>query len=239
MSRFIFGGVSSDEMGLIVTEPIIRPSWDLEKSEVKRPGASSNLILTGRNFANASMVIQTAIAQADTNTVRQIYSTLRGLDKLQLSTAPQEYLLAMPEPLVPEAVALAMGKLPVNFTLLPFARAVAPTVVTLTASGQYTQIDNAGTVYSEPEISFISAGEDIRIFTNGEEFRMEFPSGLTDVLITLNCEAEVAYCTQSGVKTALTQYTYGDFPQLHTGENFMRYTGSTASISVNVKERWY
>lgn len=238
MSSFIFNNVSSDELGLIVTEPVVRPSWAFENAEIKRPGSASNLIVHGENYGNANMVIQTAVPEADTQTVRNIYAHLRGLGRLQISTAPQEYLMAVPEMLIPEAVAIAMCRLPLSFTLLPFARAVSPTVITLDYAGIFTQIDNSGTVYSEPEIRFRAAGEAVEITTNDDVFRMEFNSESLGKEIIIDCEAQVAYYVSGNDRITLTQYTFGSFPLLHTGANFVRFTG-VSEITLNLRERWF
>lgn len=81
MSYFLFNGVSSEELGLIVTEPVIRPSWEELVNEVTVPGALSKLTQRLGTYDNELMTIQTAIPDADRETLDRIYGTLHGPGK--------------------------------------------------------------------------------------------------------------------------------------------------------------
>lgn len=41
MSYFLFNGISSRELGMIVTSPVIRPSWAIEESEYTLAGRTT------------------------------------------------------------------------------------------------------------------------------------------------------------------------------------------------------
>lgn len=245
MSSFIFNGVSSDELGLIITAPIIRPTWAKEVSEVTRAGSARKIIQESNTFGNADFVINTVIAETSPENVRSIFSKLSGFGKLLISTSPQEYLDVFIKPLVPEAVALTMAELPINVTALPFAYAVHPTVVDITKASPYVAVENAGTVYSQPEIRFTKTdNSDTDINVNGKIFTVKNPAGGEPIEsgyeIIIDCDVEVAYFIRNnGERVSINSDTYGDFPLLHTGTNYITHSGNLKNASIKVNERWY
>ena len=235
MSYFVFRGISSEDLGLIITKPIVRPNWAKATTEVERPGASSNLIIEGNNYSSSELVVSAVISDTSPEKVHDIYSALQGYGVLTLSSAPQEYMNAICKPLVPETVALSMAELHISFTVMPFAYAVNPTTTAITAAEQ--TIVNTGTVYSEPLIVFSGAGT-ISLFVNDEEFKINLPPELTNKEIFIDCEAQVAYYEDGDTKITVTELTQGDFPLLHTGNNYVSCSGGVVSMTLNVKERW-
>jgi len=245
MSSFIFNGTSSDDLGLIITAPIIRPTWGKEVSEVSRAGSARKIIQESKTFGNADFMINTVIAEATPKNVRNIFSKLSGFGKLLISTAPQEYLDVFIKPLVPEAVALTMAELPVNVTALPFAYAVDPTIVDITEASPYVAVENSGTVYSQPEIRFTKTdSSDTEINVNGKIFTVKNPTKGEPIEagyeIIIDCDVEVAYFVRNnGERVSINSDTYGDFPLLHTGTNYITHSGNLKSASIKVNERWY
>ncbi len=245
MSSFIFNGTSSDDLGLIITAPIIRPTWGKEVSEVSRAGSARKIIQESKTFGNADFMISTVIVEASPENVRNIFSKLSGFGKLLMSTAPQEYLDVFIKPLVPEAVALTMAELPVNVTALPFAYAVDPTIVDITEASPYVAVENSGTVYSQPEIRFTKAdSSDTEINVNGKIFTVKNPANGEPIEagyeIIIDCDVEVAYFVRSnGERVSINSNTYGDFPLLHTGTNYITHSGNLKNASIKVNERWY
>ena len=235
MSYFVFRGISSEDLGLIITKPIVRPNWAKATTEVERPGASSNLIIEGNNYSSSELVVSAVISDTSPEKVHDIYSALQGYGILTLSSAPQEYMNAICKPLVPEAVALSMAELHIAFTVMPFAYAVNPTTTAITTTEQ--TILNAGTVYSEPLFTLSGSGT-VSIFVNDAEFKINLTNELADTEIYIDCEAQVAYYISNGEKIAITELTQGDFPLLHTGSNYVSCSGGIVSMTLNVKERW-
>lgn len=238
MSYFIFGQFNSQENGIIVTKPVVRPTWSKEVSEYKLAGGHTNLMQQGSAYENAQLTIFAAIPDTSPAAVRELYRAVSGFGRLWLSSAPEEYLNAYVAPLVPEPVALDMAEIPLNFTLLPFANAVEPTVQDITSATVNTTVENTGTVFAEPEIRFTATGAEVSIYTNNEQFRVVLPSQLQGVEVIVDCEAQVVYYVSGDDKIAVTQYTYGEFPLLHTGTNYIRHEGTVSAASITVKERW-
>lgn len=238
MSSFTFKGTSSADLGLLITKPIVRPSWAREISEIAAPGRTSKIMQMSKTYANASMTVQTVITDTSSESVREIYAALRGYGQLILSSAPGEYINAYADPLVSEAVAMNTAELPVNFRLLPFAYAVEPTVVQLTAQ-QQTLIRNQGTVFSAPEIRFTATGETVTVNVNGLDFIVSLTETEQDKEIIIDCEAEVAYYIANEQKVSINAQTANDYPLLHTGDNYITITGTVSAASISVNERWY
>lgn len=318
MSRFKFNGVSSDELGLIITETPFRPTWSEKSESITIPGRSTQLRQSSGTYENQDLTIETVIS--DTSKIKDIYEVLQGTGTLELSTHEGEYINVDVYPLVPQGVALTMAKLPVTFTCSPFAYSIEPTVVDMGTS--YTPIPNPGTVYSEPLITFkvkadeapvlkgdvnfdgvvdardvslvmseyanIQAGgeptftpeqlaaadvngdgvldardaseimkiyadsqtggssentpeKQCQIDVNGEVMMIGLPSAAVrcGYTVTLDCSDKLLYYTNSdGEKVNILQYSYGDFPLLHTGTNYAKYSGDISDVKITVNERW-
>lgn len=236
MSYFLFNGVNSQTLGLLVSRPVMRPSWAREVSEISAPGRTRKIMQQSKTYANASLTINTVIT--DTDKLPDIYAALSGYGPLQLSSRPEEYLNVYISPLVPEAVALMTGELPISCVCEPFANAVEPTVVTL--SSGLNIINNAGTVFSAPEIRFTATGEQVTVRVNGLDFIVGLTITDQGKEIIIDCENEVAYyINDSQQMISVNAQTYNDYPLLHTGENGVEIVGTVSAASINVKERWY
>lgn len=238
MSHFLFNGVNSKDLGLIITQPIVRPTWAKQINEISAPGRTSKIMQISKTYTNASMTVRSVISGTAPETIRRIYEALKGYGPLQISTAPEEYVNAYVEPLVPEAVAMLTAELPISFTLEPFAYAVEPTIIQL--STQQTVVPNVGTVFSAPEIRFTATGESVTVNVNGLDFIVALTSAVQGKEIIIDCDAEVAYYVDSsGQKISINAQTFNDYPLLHTGDNYVTLTGSISEGSINVRERWY
>ncbi|MCR5708113.1 MAG: hypothetical protein K6G82_07550 [Ruminococcus sp.] len=237
MSKFIFNGKSSDGLGLMITQPLIRPSWAREVNEISAPGRTSKIMQFSKTYANASLPVHTVIMDSSLENVRKIYAALSGYGQLQLSSSAEEFVYAYAEPLVPEAVAMHTAELLINFRCMPFAYAVEPTVVQLTA--QRKLVHNAGKVFSAPEIMFTATGQRVVVTVNGIDFIVNLTQEVQNEVIIIDCEAEVTYYEENGQKISINAQTENDYPMLHTGDNYASITGAVSDAYITVRERWY
>lgn len=240
MSTFIFNGTSSDELGIMVRKPIVRPTWGNEYAEAALAGGLRKLMQKSNYYDNASLVIEAYVHEATQAKMRQIYSAFNGEGKLWISTAPDEYIDVIISPLIPETVALLSAELPINMTCLPFAYAVSPTELDLTSASSYMKVPNAGTMFSAPEIRFVPAAEQVNVDVNGAEFIV---SGLLEqaangFTVVIDCDLEVVYYISGDQKIDITYKSKNNFPLLHTGDNYIKHNGAVSSMTVTVNERW-
>lgn len=240
MSYFLFNGISSDELGLMVTSPPIRPTWELGSEEFTLAGRSSTYIQKSKTYINQQMTIETFLEDITPESLQKIYMAFQGDGKLWLSASPAEYLEVIAEPPDIKAVAYLAGGCSLKFLVKPFARAVNPTVVDISSENSYIQVNNAGTLFSEPEISFRPQTQKTIITVNGADFIVNTPDGCSyESTIFIDCEEQIVYFRRpEGNAYTCMQYTEGDLPLLHTGENYVRYSGRTQDFKVNVKERF-
>lgn len=235
MSYFLFNGIDSRSLGLLVSRPVFRPSWAREVSEISAPGRTRKIMQESKTYANANMTINTVITDAEK--LNEIYAALSGYGPLQLSSRPEEYLKVYVNPLIPEAVALRTAELPISFLCEPFAHAVEPTVVEL--SSGLNLINNAGSIFSAPEIRFTATGEQVTVRVNGLDFIVNLTEAEQGKEIVINCEDEVAYyVNDSDQMISINARTFNDYPLLHTGENGVELVGTVSAAEINVKERW-
>lgn len=149
MSYFIFNGVNSNDLGLILPETPFRPSWAEQVDEIIIPGRPEVIKNPNGTYSNQSLTINAVIS--DASKIRQIYSVLHGEGRLILSTKTDEYINCRVEPLIPQGVALDMAELPITFDCYPFAYAVEPSETEI--GTDYTTVDNTSSVYSAPIIA--------------------------------------------------------------------------------------
>lgn len=248
MSSFTFKGVTSTSLDLIITNPIVRPTWQPETEFTAVIGRPRQNPFTKSWYPNSDLNISAVMADATPAKVKAIYDALRGQGHLVISTAPQEYLEAYAHLPVPEAKALLMAELPIVFECEPFANAVEPTeynITAWTAVSSVTKVVNNGTAFCDPQIAFTASAATTNIDCNGVRISVKTPAEIVGAgypstySITLDCEGELAYYTRpGGQKVACTECTTGPFPRLHTGDNYIVHSGVTAA-SLVMRERWY
>ena len=236
MSFFTFNDYNSSD-DLIITQPIIRPSWSQEMNEFPT-GSTSKIIQFSRTYSNSPIEISAVIKNTSQERLRTLYSAVRGFGKLTISSCPDEYMNAVASILQPVAVAMTMAELNITFTLLPFAYATNPTIAGF--SSDYIEIQNNGTVFSAPEIRFTSTTADnVVLNVNGSQFTVKITENLANTEIIVDCDTEVTYYENNGEKISINNQTFGNYPLLATGETFVSYTGNVVNASINVRERYY
>lgn len=240
MSYFLFNDINSDELGLMVTSPPVRPTWELDSQEFTLAGRSVKYVQKSRTYGNQTMTIETFLDDISPETLRKVYNTFQGDGRLWLSSSPAEYLEVIAHPPDIKSVAYLAGECSLKFTVKPFARAVKPTIVGITSENSYIQVVNNGTVFSEPEISFRPQTQKTIINVNGADFIVNTPDGCSyESTIFINCEEQiVCFRRPEGSVRTCMQYTENDLPLLHTGDNYIRYSGAVQDFRINVKERF-
>lgn len=238
MSYFIFNETSSEDLGIMVTKPVVRPSWRTEENTFNLVGKSKKYRQSSKTYTDGQMNIETVITDTSPENLRTVFQALNGNGKLWLSSAPNEFLNVSIDPINIQAVALTMGVCVLSMTVDPFAYVLDSPTLTLTDGTSYTEIENRGTIYCEPEIRFKPQSAQTVIDVNGAEFTVNTPQGCSfESTIVLDCEEETAYFIRpEGQAYPCLQYTYGDFPIFHTGKNYIKFTG-TNEVEIKVRER--
>lgn len=232
MSYFRFNDYDSSE-DLIITQPIIRPTWSRTVNEVQLPGSTRSAMQMLKCYENAEFKISAVITDATPENVHRIYSALNGFGKMLISTAPNEELDVWIRPITPEPVALLMAEIDIDVVARPFANALSPKSFTL--SSKATEVINEGTVYAEPIIKLTAATGEVRINVNGADFIIKVPVEASGKEITVDCDAQVTYY---GNKISINQHTYNDYPLLHTDVNYASVSGSATTATLEMRERW-
>ena len=246
MSYFIFNGINSDNLDLIITKPMIRPTWSPEVEYTQIPGRARINPSTKTWYNNAKLTVSAVISDGSPQKVRNIYAALRGSGTLVISTSPQERInIADVRLSVPEAKALLVAELPITFVCEPFAESTEQSTADITtATSIPARVDNSGTIYADPEITIIPSAARTDINCNGTVIFVTTPTAIVsagypaNAKIALDCNAQLAYyqiC--SGDKISCTQNTQGAFPRLNVGENYFLTTPAQA-VALKYRERW-
>ncbi|MBP5378640.1 MAG: hypothetical protein J6Y64_03775 [Ruminococcus sp.] len=265
MSFFIFNDVNNVELGLIITKPIVRPTWSEQINSESIPGrASYHRRLTG-NYADATLHINTALMDdATPNTLRNIYQKLQGEGVMVIGNdiadlddeekAPIEYMNVCINTIVPEAVALMAAEIPLRVTCYPFAYAIEPTVLDIKnntfVSDQEQHpayVTNNYSVFWEPVIEYRLATieDEVAFDVGGSWFNVKTPDVIKNAIdptrykIVIDSENRICYYVRpDGVKVSCTQNTSGKFPLLRVGVSEIMHTKTLYSATLNEKERW-
>lgn len=265
MSFFIFNDVNNYDLGLIITKPIVRPTWSEQIHSDSIPGrASYHRRLTG-NYGDATLHINTALMEdATPDTLRTIYQKLQGEGVMVIGNdiadlddedkAPKEYMNVCINTIVPEAVALMAAEIPLNVTCYPFAYAIEPTVLDIRDNiyipGQEQHpvtVYNNYSVYWEPviEYSLATAEDEVAFDVGGSWFTVRTPDVIKGAIdptlykIVIDSENRICYYVRpDGIKVSCTQNTSGRFPQLRVGASEVMHTKTLYTATLNEKERW-
>ena len=237
MSYFLFNGGDSRNYGLLESAPM-PPSSDEIVNIVETPGRVSNAFYATGRYENKEITVVLGIK--DKLKIRALYGWISGTGSLILSSELDKCYRVVKIAKTPERLSVRFGKVAIVFTVEPFAYSISPTTVDITSATSYAEVDNEGTMYSEPEISFVPTASEVKLDVNGKEFVV---SGLAEQAsagrtVVIDCGLEVVYYVDGGAKVDITYKSKYDFPLLHTGKNYVKHNGNVSSASVNVKERW-
>lgn len=150
MSWFKFNGVSSDELGIIITRTPFRPTWGEEYDYETIPGKSRKHKYKSGVYENMDFAIECVIS--DMSRYAEICGILSGEGVLEVSTHPGEHLHCEVYPIEPDGVAMNMAEAEITFDCEPFAYAVESSVYDIGKG--FTEVPNNGTIYSAPTITF-------------------------------------------------------------------------------------
>lgn len=245
MSTFYFGGKWSDELDLIVTRPMVRPTWAPETEFTPIIGRPRKNPYTKTYYENARMIVRAVMADASQEKVRDIYSTLRGYGHFVISTSPYEYMNAYCRLPVPEAQALLMADLPIEFECEPFAYKTVSSGFGITDATSYVEVPNTGTVFVDPVIWYKPNKATTVFDCNGKTFTVATPQEIITASyaatykITINCDDELVYFTRpNGENVGCTELSTGSFPRLGVGMNYIKHDG-VREAHIDYTERFY
>lgn len=246
MSYFIFNGVNSNSLGLMVTKPIVRPTWSQEVSYTPIPGRARQSPYMQPWYGNTDLPISAVISDTSPQKVHDIYSALRGGGTLVISTSPQERInIADVRLPTPDAKTLSMAEMTITFVCEPFAESVTQSTVDITnATSIPARADNGGTMYVDPEVMIVPSAARTDVNCNGKVIFVTTPTAIVsasypaNAKIVLDCDAQQAYYQiGDGDKISCTQNTQGPFPRLNVGENYFL-TTTARSVVLRYRERW-
>lgn len=116
------------------------------------PGRSE-ILLSPQTLYN-DVELDFVLGLKDQSSMRAVYAWLSGTGDLLLSTAPQEAYRVKRIRIKPEYVSKRFAKLGITMQCSPFAYTVGETAVDMLGWTGYQELENAGTMYSEPLIRF-------------------------------------------------------------------------------------
>ena len=234
MSWFKFKGISSEQYGILESLPLdLRP--ERVTSVIEIPNGMP-VIYESKAYRTQVTTLTLGLKDNSVENLQQINSWLTGKGELIFSNDPDKHYIAVCNgTLTGTRMIRTLGKLPVQFTVLPFKYANSEDWQEIdVSSSHYAFIENHGTAESEPTF---------KLFGNGELSLYDYSTG-TNVLVrnvSDHCIVDTpnrrVYDKDGNV---ILNETTGNVPGLRVQPGSTQYSFSenVSKIQVKVNTRW-
>lgn len=226
---FIYNGIDSRMMGVIVTAmpPTVRAAQRVES--VKVPGRSGSLHETDGSYDNYTKTMECAIKKREK--IDDIAAWLTGSGEIIFSSEPDKvYRVTISNTISIAQMMRTFQKFQVSFDTYPFKYSVNRFDEALEME-KPAVILGKGTVYSQPVITVHAAGA-VTLTINGADY----PLDNVDGYVTINSEIEECY--KSGLNMN-NIFSADEFPRLEPGDNTISWTGEVEKIEIQPNWRWF
>lgn len=219
MSYFIFKGIYSDNMKIIVEKlpPVVKPP---KKHNIIEIDGSDQIIIEDLGYQSYEKIIPFGLWNAD---IDLVYDWLHGKGRLILSDEPDKYYDAfILEPINYER-ALSFRKAKATFLVQPYKYALYEE-----ETESHTVI-NRGNTDSLPLMTIYGSGT-VKLKINDTEM----------CTLTINEYVTVDSLVKETYKGTVNKnrQMYGDFPKLKPGINEISFTGTVTKCITKVRSRW-
>ena len=241
MHYFIWNGVNSQEMGLLVESlpPITRPP--VRYKTVQIPGRAGELTLKEGKDVYETYIREVRAMPLGPVNIGAILAWLRDEGEVTFSHEPERVQSARIYDQIDFAHAFANQREgTIRFICDPFKRQL-PAEGSITFDEQHPIIFNPGDVISWPELKITGEGS-VAVTIGGT--RQAYPALDPDVPVHVDCEAGFVYTRGSEDPTDAeyserTPYTtYGDFPFFAAGPNIITLEGDITELVITPHWRW-
>lgn len=226
---FIYNGIDSRMMGVIVTAmpPTVRAAQRVES--VKVPGRSGSLHETDGAYDNYTKTMECAIKKREK--IDDIAAWLTGSGEIIFSSEPDKvYRVTISNTISIAQMMRTFQKFQVSFDTYPFKYSVNRFDEALELE-KPAVILGKGTVYSQPVITVYGSGA-VALTINGADY----PLGNVDDYVTINSEIEECY---KGDLNRNNIFSADEFPRLEPGDNTISWTGNVEKIEIQPNWRWF
>ena len=226
---FIYNGIDSRMMGVIVTAmpSTVRAAQRVES--VKVPGRSGSLHETDGSYDNYTKTMECAIKNRQK--IDDIAAWLTGSGEIIFSSEPDKvYRVTISNTISIAQMMRTFQKFQVSFDTYPFKYSVNRFDEALELE-KPAVILGKGTVYSQPVITVYGSGT-VTLTINGADYLLSN----VDDYVTINSEIEECY--KSGLNMN-NIFSADEFPRLEPGENAISWTGNVEKIEIQPNWRWF
>lgn len=221
MENFIFNGISSEELGIIIKKmpPIIKPAKNIETIKVN--GRNGNLHIDNGTYDSVNITIECVVK--DLSKIDIIKSVLEGSGKLQLSTVPNRTFDATIKNQIDFSKYLTvLREFPLILELEPFSYSEVKEL-------NYSESSSfliGGNVKTYPVLSITGVGSFSINNVSVEVLETE---------ITIDCD--LMNCTNNNIDKN-NMVILDDFPYLNPGENTLTLGNGIINVKIEYVERW-
>lgn len=229
INQFRFKGISSADMGIIITNPPKITGAERDEEFISVPGRSGDIICDNGRFGNTSITYETALLSDDRPLdliAKKIKAWLQGQSgyyRLSDTYDPNYYRMAAYSGKIDiEDKMQKIGLTTLQFSCKPFKYR--------TDGENAFEITTASALYnpeeweSLPYIKIIGNG-DITLSINNNSY------GFTDVSEYIEIDSEIQNCCK-GTALQNSKTSFISFPKLSPGRNEFAFTGNVSKIIV-------
>lgn len=228
--RFLFGGRSSDDLGLIIDGSGIYPIPERDAEAVEVPGRNGDLIFDNGRYKNVSISYNCQMKDFKDryDALRTYFASQIGYQRLEDSYQPDRYRLAR----ISGQIEPAPG---------PYKRTALITLTFDCKPQVYLKTGEIAAKVASGDVMYNRYGFAskplIRVYGYGTLYIGSYSVVIADAgkaYVDLDCDIANAF----NADTNLNQYiTLEDFPQLVPGKNGIKYEGNISSVEIT--PRWW
>jgi len=225
---FTYNGITSENMGLKVTNKQPPQRAEISKSIITIPGRTEPIFQINPEMSSVDLPYTCEINNLEN--LRNIFSWLSGKGILIDSDEPEKYYNCITCKLIgTKRISDELREISVTFECSPLAYAVSNDLITISIP---TEIYVGGTYFAQPIYKIYGIG-DATLKVNQTETPL-YISELSDY-ITIDCGKMIAYKDLN----VLTSATSGPFPFLQAKtDNYIDWDGDITKIEIIKNERY-
>lgn len=234
MLSFDFGGKNSyDDFGIFISKRPSIPSPKRRINTINIPGRDSNLKFDEKTYEDITLTVECSVKDKQNlaNKIDDIKSWLFNLGESDLVfnfQPDKKYIAQVVNSIDFRQTYKVFSGFPIIFNCRPFKYAVENSVITAAASN--TNINNPGTIESEPIINVYGSG-DIVLKINAQQISLK---GISNKVII---NSAIQDCYDDGGNNLNGKMT-GEFLKLKPGGNIVEWSGAVTKVEILPNWRW-
>lgn len=225
---FVFNGVDSRDMGIIITSmpSVVKPKRRVDTVQVA--GRNGALHIDEGTYDEYTKTVACSIKKRAK--IDEICQWLNGSGEVIFSTEPTKvYKANIINQISISQMMNIFQAFTITFSVFPFKYSVNAEDDFIEDAKEGT-LFNKGTVYAEPVITIYGTG-DVTLTVNGTDYAINN----VDDFVTIDCELQEVY---TGYENKNSTFMSAAFPRFEVGSNSISWDGDVSRVEIIPNWRW-